>query len=120
MLLKSVEDMETIIIPITSRPGIHAIAFAFKEPLEAIGQEVVEVAMDSTWKTNAAGYKLYSLVAELNGCAIPLAFLFTTSDGTAAKGTKDLMLQDFLDFIVKHCPNICFTDSDKETSEINA
>ncbi len=48
MLLKSVEDMETIIIPITSRPGIHAIAFAFKEPLEAIGQEVVEVAMDST------------------------------------------------------------------------
>ncbi len=71
-------------------------------------------------KTNAAGYELYSLVAELNGCAIPLAFLFTTSDGTAAKGTKDLMLQDFLDFIVKHCPSICFTDSDKETSEINA
>ncbi|KAF8991912.1 hypothetical protein BDZ89DRAFT_973611 [Hymenopellis radicata] len=119
-LIKSVEDYTTMVIPITPRPGIHAIAFALKEPLDAIGDEIVEVAMDSTWKTNAAGYELYSLVAELNGCAIPIAFLFTTSDGTAPEGSKDLLLQDFLNFIAKHCPNIKFTDSDKETSEISA
>ncbi|KAF9023081.1 hypothetical protein BDZ89DRAFT_1193313, partial [Hymenopellis radicata] len=119
-LIRSVEDYTTQVIPITPRPGIHAIAFALKEPLDAIGAETTEVAMDSTWKTNQAGYELYSLVAELNGCAVPIAFIFTTSDGTAEPGTKDLMLQDFIDFIAKRCPNIKFTDSDKETSEINA
>ncbi len=71
-------------------------------------------------KTNAAGYELYSLVAELNGCAVPVGFMFTTLDGTAAPGTMDLTLQDFLNFISKCCPNIKFTESDKETSEINA
>lgn len=60
------------------------------------------------------------MVAEINGCAVPLAFLFTTSDGTAEEGAKELLLQDFLDFVAKHCPNIMFTDSDKETAEINA
>ncbi|KAF8906371.1 hypothetical protein CPB85DRAFT_1164792, partial [Mucidula mucida] len=117
--IRSVEDYTTMVIPITQCPGIHTIAFGLKDPIKAVGAETLEVAMDSTWKTNAAGYELYSLVAEINGCAVPLAFLYTTSDGTAEEGAKELLLQDFLDFVAKHCPNIMFTDSDKETAKIN-
>ncbi len=47
-LIRSVEDYTTQVIPITPRPGIHAIVFALKELLDAIGAETTEVAMDST------------------------------------------------------------------------
>jgi MULE transposase domain. len=74
----------------------------------------------STGKTNALGYELYSVVAEVNGQGIPVAFIFTTSDGTAEEGAKERMLQDLLEYLKKRCPNIMFTLSDKELSEINA
>ncbi|KAG6904192.1 hypothetical protein DXG01_011819, partial [Tephrocybe rancida] len=70
--------------------------------------------MDSTWKTNAAGYELYGIVGEANGQALPLAFAFTASmDDTAAPGAKDRMLQG----VLKH---IHFAHTDKDKSEINA
>ncbi|KAJ7855672.1 hypothetical protein B0H13DRAFT_1903005 [Mycena leptocephala] len=48
-------------------------------------------------------------VAEANGQTIPLAFAFTTStDGTAAEGAKDHMLQHVLGHIDEKCPNISF------------
>lgn len=72
-------------------------------------------------KTNAVGYELYAVVAEANGQALPLAFAFTAStDGTAAEGAKQRMLQSVLKHINKRCPNISVAHSDKELSEINA
>lgn len=50
-LIRSVEDYTTMVIPITQRPGIHTIAFGLKEPIEAVGAETLEVAMDSTCKS---------------------------------------------------------------------
>ena len=74
----------------------------------------------SIGETNALGYELYSAVAEINGQGIPVAFIFTTSDGTADEGAKERMLQDLLKYVKTHCPNITFTLSDKDLSEINA
>jgi len=45
---------------------------------------------------------------------------FTTSDGTAPEGAKDRMLQGVIGHISIRCPNIRFTLSDKDISEINA
>jgi hypothetical protein len=73
-----------------------------------------------TGKTNALAYELYAAVTEVNGRAIPLAFLFTTSEKSAEEGAKELMLQDLVRFIYKRCPNVMFTLSDKDTVEINA
>jgi hypothetical protein len=73
-----------------------------------------------TGKTNALGFEFYALVGEANGQAIPIAFVFTTSMGTAAPGAKNHMLQDFVGWISDRCPNITFTLSDKDTAEINA
>jgi hypothetical protein len=52
---------------------------------------------------------------------VPLAFAFTAAtDGTAEKGAKDRMLQDVLQWVTGHCPNVEFTLSDKDVSEISA
>jgi hypothetical protein len=136
-ILQRVNGIKIDVIPILAEAGIDAIAFAFKDILEGYGEEVIEVAMDSTcqspissplhlirfWlgKTNAKGYELYGIVGEANGQALPLAFAFTASISTDVQpGAKDRMLQHVIKHIHKHCPNIAFTLSDKDLSEINA
>jgi hypothetical protein len=127
-------------IPMQEEEGISAIAFAFKDIVDEFGDNMQEIAMDSTCmseilifyylhakqsltegKTNALGYEFYAIVGEANGQAVPFAFVFTAStDGTATSGTKDRMLRDVIGWVSKRCPNITFTLSDKDTSEINA
>ncbi|KAJ7852598.1 hypothetical protein B0H13DRAFT_2359391 [Mycena leptocephala] len=120
MILEKLEGTDVEIIPIRAEPGIHAIAFALKEVVDGWAEEREELAMDSTWKTNAAQYKVYEFVAEAKGQAMPFGFLFTVSTGDAAEGAKTRMLSDVLEYISERCPNIMFTLSDKEPAEINA
>jgi hypothetical protein len=72
-------------------------------------------------KTNAAAYELYGIFGEANGQSLPLGFVFTTmTDGSASTGAKQRMLTETLTWLAKRCPNILFTLSDKDPSEINA
>ena len=72
-------------------------------------------------KTNVAGYELYGLIGEANGQALPLGFIFTTmTDGSAKKGAKEHILDCFLPWFVKGCPNVKITGSDKDPSKINS
>jgi hypothetical protein len=72
-------------------------------------------------KTNALGYELFAIVGEANGQALPLAFAFTASTSQEAQpGAKDRMLQHVIKHIHEGCPNITYTLSDKDMSEINA
>lgn len=137
-VLERVDGVDVEIIPIRSEDGISTIAFGFKDILDDYGENIKEIAMDSTCaclirscpksaiythtgKTNAVGYELYAIVGEANGQALPLAFAFTAStSGHAAEGAKDRMLQDVLDYVTKRCPGIMFALSDKDMSEINA
>ena len=74
-----------------------------------------------TVKTNSAGYEIYGLIAEVHNRVLPIGFILTAmTDGTAAKGAKECMLNCFLQWFVKRCPQIRFTGSDKDPSEINA
>ncbi|KAF8230922.1 hypothetical protein L208DRAFT_1279679, partial [Tricholoma matsutake] len=98
--------------------GISSLAFSFKDILGDYGEETTEIAMDSTWKTNAMGYELYGVVGEANGQALPLPFAFTCStDGTAAPGAKDRMLRDILRHIDKYTPNLAVAHSNKDPTE---
>lgn len=75
---------------------------------------------DMIGKTNAVGYELYGIVGELDGQAIPLGFCFTAStSGNAAPGAKDRLLRSVIRYISDRCPNIEFTLSDKDLTEIN-
>ncbi|KAF8151412.1 hypothetical protein B0H34DRAFT_625904, partial [Crassisporium funariophilum] len=50
------------VIPTDPEDGINSVSFTSKGVLDEVGEDIVEVAMDSTWKTNAASYKLYAIV----------------------------------------------------------
>ena len=63
---------------------------------------------------------MYAVVAEAKGHALPFAFSFITTDGTAVTGAKDRALQDVLRWLKPQTPNVKFTLSDKDVSEINA
>lgn len=58
---------------------------------------------------------------EANSQALPLAFAFMCStDGTAAPGAKDRMLQKVLGHIDQYCPNIADVHLDKDPTELSA
>ncbi|KAF8223632.1 hypothetical protein L208DRAFT_1516442, partial [Tricholoma matsutake] len=121
MVLEREEGLNIEIIPIQTKDGISSLAFSFKNILQDYGEEIIEIAMDSTWKTNALGYELYGVVGEANGQALPLAFAFTCStDSTAALGAKDRMLQKVLGHIDQYCPNIADVHLDKDPTELSA
>jgi hypothetical protein len=53
--------------------------------------------------------------------SLPLGFIFTgMTNGSAKPGAKQRILTEVLAALSKHCPNIKFTLSDKDPSEINA
>ncbi|KAJ3720039.1 hypothetical protein C8R42DRAFT_549361, partial [Lentinula raphanica] len=119
-LLQQSEKEKIEVIPITQREGASSIAFAFTEILDSVGNQIEEILMDSTWKTNALSYELFAIVGELNGQAIPLAFQLNTLTKAADDGVKELLLRDFIRWLARRCPNIKFTLSDKDITEINA
>ncbi|TFK46463.1 hypothetical protein OE88DRAFT_1638147 [Heliocybe sulcata] len=121
MVLEAAQGKEVELIDVTMEKGIDVIAFALKDSVDEFGGEMAELAMDSTWKTNAAQYELYALVGEANGQALVMGFVCTVmTDGSAAKGAKERMLTETLRWFKKHCPNVRFTLTDKDWSEINA
>ena len=88
------------ILPITSKDGITYLCLG---------------------KTNATGYELYSFFSEANGQLLPLAFIFTKmTDRSAKSSAKQQIITEILAELSRCCPNIKFTLSDKDPSEINA
>ncbi|KIJ52266.1 hypothetical protein M422DRAFT_156470 [Sphaerobolus stellatus SS14] len=119
-VLKNTEGENIDMIPTHVEEGISIFAFALKDIVDSFGHDVTEIAMDSTWKTNAAAFELYAVVAEANGRSLPLAFAFISTGSSATTGAKDRALQDVLGWLKVKCPKIKFTLSDKDASEINA
>jgi MULE transposase domain len=81
----------------------------------------INLTPGATVNTNMAGYEISTVMAEANGQGIPLGlFMHVSTNGTAASGAKGQVLNDFLAYYARKCPNIKFTLSDKESSEIKA
>ncbi|KAF8222674.1 hypothetical protein L208DRAFT_1413022 [Tricholoma matsutake] len=115
-----INDIDIEIIPVPTEAGISSLAFGFKNILVDYGKELHEIAIDSTWKTNALSYELYAVMGEADGQALSLAFAFTCSmDGNTAPGGKDHMLQDVLRCIAQYCPNIVSVNTDKDQTELS-
>ncbi|KZT21979.1 hypothetical protein NEOLEDRAFT_1150272 [Neolentinus lepideus HHB14362 ss-1] len=120
-VLEAANGEEAEIIDVTWEKGITVMAFALKELVAIFGAETAELAMDSTWKTNAVAYELYAIVSEANCQALPMGFVLTAmTDGSATKGAKERMLTETLQWFKKHCSNVKFTLSDKDWSKIQA
>ena len=60
-------------------------------------------------------------MGEVNGQALPPAFVFTCStDGTATPDAKDHMFQKVLQHVDKYCPNIAAVHLDKDLTELSS
>ncbi|KAJ7689378.1 hypothetical protein B0H17DRAFT_1134965 [Mycena rosella] len=111
ILLEKMHGKEIELIPIHQEDGVHCIAFGFTEVLDGWAEQNKELVMNSTWKTNAAGYELYRMVGKANRQAIPFVFMFTTNtNGTAPEGAKTRMLSYILRYLNQRCPNLIFID----------
>ncbi|EJD40127.1 hypothetical protein AURDEDRAFT_41300, partial [Auricularia subglabra TFB-10046 SS5] len=112
------EQVETI--PLPDEDGVSVIAFAFKEIVELLNTGVVELGLDSTFKTNSAGWEMYGILTEVNGQAMPLVTVLITTTAAAQPGAKQRVLESVLRWLHLYCPNSRFSLSDKDTAEINA
>lgn len=134
------EEVEKIALPRIE--GLEAFAFAFEFVLRARGPLVHELGMDSTCKfysagsiqpagllaepsvfsgkTNALGFELHAFVAEANGLALPLAFMFVKTGLSTTADPKRTVIASCIERIRISCPNIEFTLSNKDQSEISA
>jgi hypothetical protein len=71
-------------------------------------------------KTNALGHELYAFIAQANGQALPVLFMFIQLDDTAETHAKRRTLAQCPQYPLPTCPNIKVVLSDKDQSEINA
>ncbi|TFK47321.1 hypothetical protein OE88DRAFT_1636709 [Heliocybe sulcata] len=119
MLLEAIEGIVVENIPVVEVEGRSVIAYAFRDIVEGWAHKTAELALDSTFKTNAAGYELFAIIAEAHGQSLALGLLFTKGIGESEAGSKEKILVEVLTWYKQHAPNVKFTLSDKDT-EINA
>ncbi|CAK5266892.1 unnamed protein product [Mycena citricolor] len=97
-----------------------AIAFALPTLIRKWGGGISEIALDSTWKTNKAGYECFALLGEVFGSGLPLAILLIKSKNPEP-GAKEKYLRSLIRNItetwkIKPIQSL----SDKDITEINA
>ncbi|KAG8987091.1 hypothetical protein FRB90_003603, partial [Tulasnella sp. 427] len=108
-------------IDIEMPEGLSGFAFAVPAILEKWASRIREVALDSAWGTNRAGYEVYALLGEAYGSGLSIGHLFLKATGESAPHSKQNVLEAFLHhFRDKKSIKPIVTLSDKDWTEINA
>ena len=103
--------------------NMRGLALFVRESMSALHAEAKELAMDATFGTNNAGLDLFSVLAEVDGTGVALAYCFVgIADETrrAQPGALTNILQQFLGRIRQAGFSPTFFGTDKDQSEINA
>ncbi|KAF6747416.1 hypothetical protein DFP72DRAFT_821775 [Ephemerocybe angulata] len=100
--------------------GFTAVAFVVPHLLRIWKDNMREIMLDSTWKTNGSNYECFGLLGEVHNSGCPLGYLLIRSvDGEA--GGKEQYIKHLLNYIkTKWKITPIVTLSDKDLSEINA
>ena len=101
------------------------VALYVRRSIKALISKPKELAMDSTFGTNNAGMDLFSILAEVDGKGIPLAYCFTQmSNWGASSSRSDAGAQINLDQFLRPLRELGFRPTffgvDKDTAEISA
>ncbi|KAJ7744136.1 hypothetical protein B0H16DRAFT_1322351, partial [Mycena metata] len=115
----SMYEAEPIPVPQDQNDGLTAICFALPSLLRKWGGQIREMALDSTFNTNKAGFECYALLGEVFGSGLPLGFLFLKSKNPEP-GKRELYIRSLIKHFVQtwEIKTIQFL-SDKEITEIN-
>ncbi|KAJ6458878.1 hypothetical protein C8R47DRAFT_1244886 [Mycena vitilis] len=116
----SMYEAEPIPMPESPEDGITALAFALPSLIRKWGGTIREVAIDSTFNTNKAGFECYALLGEVYGSGLPLGFVFLKS-----KNPEPGKKEQYIRCLIKHFTKVWELKmiqfgSDKEIIEINA
>ncbi|KIO23612.1 hypothetical protein M407DRAFT_47609, partial [Tulasnella calospora MUT 4182] len=108
-------------VEIEEPEGMSVIAFSLPEMVKRWCDRIWEIALDSAWGTNHAGYEVFTILGEAYGSGLPLGYLLLKAIGDLAEGSKRRVLEEFL----KHFRDrwrlvVKVTLSDKDWSEIGA
>lgn len=107
--------------------GLEGLAVFVSPSIRDLGAEARELAMDATFGTNSAGMSLFSVLAEVDGSGIPLAYCFVrvlpTADGSTPRpqpnATSQILVQ-----LLRHLQAAgiepAFFNTDKDFAEIGA
>ena len=102
------------------------VALYVRRSMKALISKTKELAMDSTFGTNNAGMDLFSILAEVDGTGIPLAYCFTQMANSGASssrsdaGAQINLLDQFLRPLRELGFRPTFFGVDKDTAEISA
>ncbi|CAK5265126.1 unnamed protein product [Mycena citricolor] len=112
---------ERIELPKDPSDGYSAFAFSLPTLIKKWQGCISEVQLDSTFKTNKAGYECFALMGEVFGSGLPLGFLLIKSNGSPKPGSKELYLRALIrDITMNWDIKPIQTLSDKDITEINA
>ncbi|CAK5263435.1 unnamed protein product [Mycena citricolor] len=123
MLLEALRNskegyVEPIVFP-EDNDGYTAFGFALPSLIRRWGGAIVEVALDSTFKTNKAGYECFALLGEVYGSGLPLGFLLIRSNDPSP-GEKEKYIRSLIrDITSKWKITPIQSLSDKDITEIN-
>ncbi|KAJ7661054.1 hypothetical protein B0H17DRAFT_843132, partial [Mycena rosella] len=67
-------------IPMPDSDGFRALGFVFPSVLRKWDGVIREVALDSTFQTNKAGFECFALLGEVGGSGVPLGFILLKSN----------------------------------------
>lgn len=107
--------------------GLRGLAIFVTPSIQELSANAQELVMDATYGTNSAGMSLFSVLTEVDGCGIPLAYCFVQvvprADGTAPCAEPSAMgqlLVSFLKPLQGAGIEPTFFGTDKDFAEIGA
>ncbi|KAJ6589539.1 hypothetical protein B0H19DRAFT_922632 [Mycena capillaripes] len=111
---------ELVSIPMPESDGFRALGFVFPSVIHKWNGVIREVALDSTFQTNQAGFECFALLGEVVGSGVPLGFILLKSNKPDAN-EKEKYLRAAICFVtVDWKIRIKQVLSDKDITEINA
>ena len=106
--------------------NVHGLAIFISSSIKMLSGIAVELAIDETYGTNSAGMGLFTVLAEVDGAGIPVAYLLVevkpnkNGKKKADSGAMIQLLQEFLGPLKSAGFNPTFFGCDKDQSEITA
>ncbi|KIJ32252.1 hypothetical protein M422DRAFT_265902 [Sphaerobolus stellatus SS14] len=117
--LKAASEVDVFELEVA--PGVTALGWGLKNIASRLKDQIVEVALDATYNTNAKDLELYCCMGEYDNAGFPLAYCLLTTASSITPGKRKITLTSFLEAL-KNSYNVNprFVHTDKDIAEIKS
>ncbi|RIB22407.1 hypothetical protein C2G38_1881739, partial [Gigaspora rosea] len=96
------------------------ISFGIREIIDRIGINATEIGVDAIYNTNKMNLELYSVLAEVDGTGVPLAYMLLTTTTAISDGIRTNMIAQFFNKLCYRGISPVFIMTDKDSAQILA